>query len=74
LVRSYLQGSFLRSIDGPFAMAERYRELLLSGFDIDYFDEMLETEKTITARQLRDLAQKYFDPKEMSRLIAGKQA
>jgi len=74
LVRNYLQGSFLRSIDGPFAMAERYRDLMQAGFDVEYFDEMLETQRTITAQQLRELARKYLKPDEMYRLIAGKQA
>jgi len=73
LVRNYLQGSFLRSIDGPFALAEKYREIMLDGFDTDYFSEMLEVHQAINARQLRELAQKYLRPEEMYRLIAGKQ-
>lgn len=73
LVRNYLQGSFLRSIDGPFALAEKYREIMLDGFDTDYFSEMLEIHQTINAAQLRDLAQKYLRPEEMYCLIAGKQ-
>lgn len=73
LVRNYLQGSFLRSIDGPFALAEKYCEIMLDGFDTDYFIEMLEIHQSINATQLRDLAQKYLRPEEMYCLIAGKQ-
>lgn len=74
LVRNYLQGSFLRSIDGPFALAEKYREIMLDGFDTDYFSEMLRIHQSINAAQIRDLAQKYLRPEEMYCLIAGNQS
>ena len=74
LVRNYLQGSFLRSIDGPFALADRYRDVLLSGYDMNYYNQMLEIERNITPRQLREHAARYLNPKEMYLLIAGKQA
>jgi predicted Zn-dependent peptidase len=73
LVRNYLQGAFLRSIDGPFALAEKYKEIMLEGFDTDSFHEMLDIHQSITAIQLRNLAQKYFNPEEMYCLIAGRQ-
>lgn len=72
LVKNYMLGTFLRSVDGPFAMADRFKGILDYGLGYDYYDRYVATIRTISASQLRDLANKYFDKNSMIELVAGK--
>lgn len=72
LVKNYLSGMFLRSVDGPFAMAERFKGIMEYGLGYDYFDKYLATIKAISASELRDLANLYFDENSMIELVVGK--
>lgn len=72
LVKNYLLGTFLRSVDGPFAMADRFKGIMEYGLSYDYFDKYIATIKGISASQLRDLAITYFDKETMIELVVGK--
>ena len=72
LVRNYLLGTFLRSVDGPFAMADRFKGIMEYGLSYDYFDRYIATIKGISASQLRDLANVYLDKDSMVELVVGK--
>jgi predicted Zn-dependent peptidase len=71
LVRSYLTGEMLRAVDGPFAQADLYRELIEDGLNISHFDELIDTVKHINAQQLQDLAIKYLRPEDLFTLVVG---
>ncbi len=72
LVRNYMLGTFLRSIDGPFALADRFQGIYFHNLGYDYYDRYIETIKSITPKQLRDLANKYLKKEEMIELVVGK--
>ncbi len=71
LIRSYLSGEMLRSVDGPFAQANLYRELIENGLDISHFENQIDTAQHITAQQLQDLAIKYLDHNKLFTLVVG---
>ena len=72
LVRNYMLGTFLRSIDGPFALADRFKGIYFHGLGYDYYERYVETIKSITPKQLQDLANKYLKKEEMIELVVGK--
>ncbi len=73
LVRSYMIGSFMRSIDGPFALAEQFLNILDYKFDfVDYYNKYIKIIKEITPLQLTALAEKYFNADTFYETIAGK--
>lgn len=72
LVRNYMLGTFLRSIDGPFALADRFKGIHFSGLGYDYYERYIETVRTITADRLMELANKYWKKEEMIELVVGK--
>jgi predicted Zn-dependent peptidase len=69
LVRNFMIGSILGDIDGPFHIIGRWKNLLLNNLNEDYFYDSIKTIKTISAEELRSLAQKYLDPKDFYELI-----
>jgi predicted Zn-dependent peptidase len=72
LVKNYLLGTFLRSVDGPFAMADKFKSIMEYGLGYDYFDNYIATIKSISASDLRRLANTYFDKESMIELVVGK--
>ena len=72
LVKNYLLGTFLRSVDGPFAMADRFKGILEYNLNYEYFNKYIATIKAVSASQLRDLANTYFDKASMIELVVGK--
>lgn len=72
LVKNYMLGKFLRSIDGPFAMADMLMSVLESGLDMSYFNRYTEVIRSITAAELRDLARLHLEPATFHEIIVGK--
>jgi predicted Zn-dependent peptidase len=72
LVRNYLLGSFLGSIDGPFALADRFKGILTYGLGYEYYDNYIRAIKTTSPQRLMELAQKYLRQEDMVELVAGK--
>ncbi len=70
-VKSYMLGSFLRSLDGVFHLADRYRILIDYGFDYGYYKEFVETIKSVSALELQELANKYLQEKDLYEIVAG---
>jgi predicted Zn-dependent peptidase len=72
LVRNYMLGAFLRSLDGPFAQADSLKEIVEYGLDYSYYENFIRIIKSITPEELRDLAQKYLDKNEIYELRVGR--
>jgi zinc protease len=71
LVKNYMMGSFLRSIDGPFALADKYKTIAPFGLGYEYYDKLFETINTITPEQIQTLANKYFKEEDLYGLVVG---
>ncbi|MEZ5197736.1 MAG: pitrilysin family protein [Bacteroidales bacterium] len=71
LVRNYLMGSFLRNVDGPFAIAESFRNILEYGLTMDYYSDFIETIHQTSAQELRDLAREYLNISSLYELKVG---
>jgi zinc protease len=69
LVRNYLIGTILGDLDGPFQIMGRWKNIILNNLDEKYFYNSVETIKTITAEELRELAKKYLNPDDFYELI-----
>ena len=69
LVRNYMIGSILGDLDGPFQVIARWKNIILNGLDEKYFYDSITTIKTITAAQIKELAEKYFQPEEFYELV-----
>jgi zinc protease len=72
LVKSVMQGAFQRGFDGPFAQADRFKELIYNDLDMNYYELFLKKLKEIDVNQIQDLAQDYLNIDEFYKLIVGK--
>ncbi|UCG27107.1 MAG: insulinase family protein [Bacteroidales bacterium] len=72
MVRNYLLGQVIRMFDGPFALAESFRAILEYGLDYSHYDNAIRTIRNISAKDLRDLANRYLGPESMTEIVAGK--
>jgi predicted Zn-dependent peptidase len=71
LVKNHLCGEVMRSLDGPWAIAESVIEDLQSGLTTSYAETLFGTIKSVTAAQLQQVAQKYFHPQSMTSVTVG---
>ena len=67
--RNFMIGTLLGDLDGPFQVAGRWKSLLLNGLTEDYFYEGVEVIKTISAKDLQELANKYLKPEDFYELV-----
>ena len=69
LVRNYMMGSILGDLDGPFQVIARWKNIILNDLDESYFYNSINTIKTITAEELKQLAEKYLQPEQFYELV-----
>ena len=71
-VRNYVLGHFLRSVDGPFSLAAKFRSIWEYGLDYSFYDNYFHAVKTVNPKELRELANKYFQQNDMIECVAEK--
>lgn len=71
LVKNYLLGVFLADVDGAFNVAEVIRGLVVYGLNEEFFYQLIQTIRTITPEDLKQLAGKYLEPEGMLEVVAG---
>ncbi len=72
-VRQFLLGEFVRDLDGPFALAEAFRNVHNFGLDYDYYEQYYQCLIDVTPEQLQKLAQTYFLKDSFYTVVAGDQ-
>jgi zinc protease len=60
MVKNYLMGSILGDLDGPFQIIGRWKNLVLNGLDESFFNESIQTIRTVNPEELTELACKYL--------------
>ncbi|MDF2450033.1 MAG: peptidase [Bacteroidota bacterium] len=71
-VRNYVLGQFLRSVDGPYSLADKFKAIWEFGLGYDYFENYFKAVKTITPKEIQELANKYLQEEDLIELVVGK--
>jgi predicted Zn-dependent peptidase len=72
LVRNYLMGNLLQSLDGALARSDMIKRLMVAEVSFDYLDRFAREINGMTARKVTETAEKYLNPDEMTEVVAGK--
>lgn len=71
MVRSYLMGTFLTMLDGPFQVAELVRSLAVEDLPTDVFATFVERVQRVDSRELQRLANQYLEEEDLIELTVG---
>lgn len=72
LVRNYMLGSLLGSLENAFSHADKFKNIHFSGLDYGYYENYIHTVKNVTAERLKAIANQYLDWNAMTRVVVGK--
>jgi predicted Zn-dependent peptidase len=70
-VKNYILGKFANELSTVFEQCDKYKNLVFLGLPTDYYTEFVQQTEAVDAETLRILAQQYFNPEQMLRVIAG---
>lgn len=71
LVKNYIAGEMIRSVDGPMALSEILESLSIFNQDFNYLTEAYKETAAVTADELLRLAQLYLSPNDLKVCIVG---
>ncbi|MEH3115715.1 M16 family metallopeptidase [Pedobacter terrae] len=72
LVRNYMLGSMLGSLENVFSHADKFKNIYFSGLNYDYYTKYIEKVKTITSAELLALANKYLTTENFTEVVIGR--
>jgi zinc protease len=72
LVRNYMLGSLLGSLENVMSHADKFKNIHFAGLGYDYYDYYTETIKSITSERLLQLANQYLDYDGFYKIVVGK--
>jgi len=71
-VRNYILGQLLRSVEGPLALADKFRGIWEFGLGYEYYQQYFDAVKSVKPHEIRDLANKYLKKADLIELVVGK--
>ncbi|PPL04881.1 M16 family metallopeptidase [Parapedobacter indicus] len=72
VVRSYMMGSLLGSLENIFSHADKFKNVYFSGLGLDYYDHYTSVVNTITPDEICCMANTYLDYDKMIKVVVGK--
>ncbi|MDB5025394.1 MAG: insulinase family protein [Mucilaginibacter sp.] len=72
LVRNYMLGSLLGSLENVLSHADKFKNIYFSGLGYEYYDQYTQVIRSITAEEVLQMANKYLDLDKFYRVIVGK--
>lgn len=72
LVKNYMLGSMLGSLENVFSHADKFKNILFFDLGYDYYENYISKVKTITAEEIRTLANQYLTTDDLIEVVVGK--
>ncbi|MCP4553067.1 MAG: insulinase family protein [Bacteroidetes bacterium] len=72
LVKNFFLGQLIRDLDGPFAVHDKLKAVVLYDLDLKYYQHLIDRIMIITPEELIMLANKYLSKDSLVELVVGK--
>jgi predicted Zn-dependent peptidase len=72
LVRNYMLGSMLGSLENALSHADKFKNIYFSGLDYDYYKNYINKVRNIGPEEIQSLANKYLNFNSFEKVIVGK--
>jgi predicted Zn-dependent peptidase len=72
LVRNYMLGSMLGSLENALSHADKFKNIYFSGLDYDYYKNYINTVRNIGPNEVQALANQYLNFNSFEKVIVGK--
>jgi zinc protease len=72
LVRNYMLGSMLGSLENSLSHADKFKNIYFSGLDYDYYTRYIDVVRNIGAEEVQAIANKYLNFNSFEKVIVGK--
>lgn len=69
LVKNYIIGTLIGSLDGPFHIIARWKNFILNNLSSEYFYNSIQSVKAISAEEIMELANTYLQPDDFYELV-----
>jgi zinc protease len=70
-VRNYMLGSFAGALNTPFELAEVFKGVYYHHLGYDFYENYMNTIRTVTVERIQEIAQKYLQIENMLEVIVG---
>ena len=72
LVKNYMLGSMLGSLENSLSHADKFKNIYFSGLDYDYYSRYIHTLRNINVQEVQAIANKYLSFNSLEKVIVGK--
>lgn len=72
LVKNYMMGSMLGSLENVFSHADKFKNAYFSGLDLGYYAYYADIVRHINPEEVRRLANKYLNYERLTKVVVGK--
>lgn len=72
LVKKYTIGKFVGDINTIFEQCDKYKNLVISDLPPNFYNDFLQTARTVTAEELRNQANNYWEETSFFEVVAGR--
>lgn len=70
-VKNYLIGSFVGSLNTPFEIADRQKNVILDKLPEDFYEKYIERIRSVSAKDILEIANKYYQIEGLSEVVVG---
>lgn len=71
VVKNYMAGEFVGSLNTPFEIADRYKVILLDGMPADFLTAYIQRIRAVTPADVMEMATRYLMPDSLSEVVVG---